>query len=70
MIKIMLNGKEEILDSDTTISKLLEDKKIRKEVVTVELNGKIINREEYDSAILKNTDALEFVYFMGGGFNG
>lgn len=70
-MKIILNGKEEIAEGEKiTISKLLEDKKIRKEVVTVELNGKIINREEYDSTILKNTDALEFVYFMGGGFNG
>lgn len=68
-MKLLLNGKEEILNDNITISKLLEDKKIRKEVVTVELNGKIINREEYDSTIVKNNDVLEFVYFMGGGLN-
>ncbi len=66
-IKILLNGKEEVLANEMSISELLKKKNIRPEVVTVELNEKIIDRKDYQSTLLKEGDALEFVFFMGGG---
>ncbi|MBU0694004.1 MAG: sulfur carrier protein ThiS [Candidatus Omnitrophica bacterium] len=50
-----------------SISKLLKAKKIRLEVVTVELNDKIIEKGKYSEIVLKPEDRLEFVYYMGGG---
>lgn len=35
--------------------------------VTVELNGKILERAAFGSTHVKDGDALEFLYFMGGG---
>lgn len=64
---ILLNGKKEEIESGITISKLLEVKKIRPEVVTVELNDEIIKRPSYKDVFLKDKDRLEFVYYMGGG---
>ena len=66
-IAIYLNGKEEEFAENISISKLLEAKKIRPEVVTVELNDKIIERDKYQLTLLKGDDRLEFVYYMGGG---
>lgn len=66
-IVIYLNGKQEELEESMSISRLLEIKKIRPEVVTVELNDKIINKDKYQETILKPNDRLEFVYYMGGG---
>lgn len=66
-IAIYLNGKEEELGENISISRLLEAKKIRPEVVTVELNDKIIERDKYQLTLLKGDDRLEFVYYMGGG---
>ncbi|MCM8823580.1 MAG: sulfur carrier protein ThiS [Candidatus Omnitrophica bacterium] len=66
-IIIYLNGKKEEISKDTNISKLLEIKKIRPEVVTVEVNEKIIEREKYSQVYLKDNDKVEFVYYMGGG---
>ncbi|MCM8814518.1 MAG: sulfur carrier protein ThiS [Candidatus Omnitrophica bacterium] len=66
-IKVLINGKEEILESETNVLELLKKKNIRPEVVTVELNGKIIERKDYQTISLKNGDTLEFVFFMGGG---
>lgn len=66
-IAIYLNGKEEEFGENISISKLLEAKKIRPEVVTVELNDKIIERDKYQLTLLKGDDRLEFVYYMGGG---
>ena len=64
---IYLNGKKEEVEDDMSISRLLERKKIRPEVVTVELNGHIIDREEFKDTLLDEGEEVEFVYYMGGG---
>ncbi len=64
---IHLNGKKEEIENDMSVSGLLEAKKIRPEVVTVEVNDKIIERDKYRTTLLKPDDRLEFVYYMGGG---
>jgi len=64
---IFLNGKKEEIQEGLTIAKILELKKIRPEVVTVELNEQIIERAKYSEILLKQDDKLEFVYYMGGG---
>lgn len=66
-IKILINGKEEKLESEMSVLELLKKKNIRPEVVIAELNEKIINRKDYQSTLLKEGDVLEFVFFMGGG---
>jgi len=67
MITILINGKEEMLEGELSISELLKRKNIRPEVVTIEVNGKIIKREEYEKIFLKNGTQLEMVFFIGGG---
>ena len=49
------------------IAQLLKKKNIRPEVVTVELNERILARGEFENAVIKDNDKIEFVYFMGGG---
>lgn len=66
-VTIYVNGKEEKIGNDMSISNLLEIKKIRPEVVTVELNEEIIEKAKYNHTLLKHNDRLEFVYYMGGG---
>lgn len=66
-ITIYLNGKKEEIQESTSISSILEIKKIRPEVVTVELNDKIIEKNKYQTLLLNANDRLEFVYYMGGG---
>src|SRR3989338_9135490 len=66
-ITIYLNGKKEEIQDGLNISRLLEAKKIRPEVVTVELNEQIVERIKFPETLLKANDKLEFVYYMGGG---
>ena len=66
-ITIYLNGKKEEIQDSLNISRLLEIKKIRPEVVTVELNEQIVERIKYPETVLRANDKLEFVYYMGGG---
>src|SRR3989338_5551950 len=67
MTSVILNGKKEELEKELTVSELLRKKNIRPEVVTVELNEKILSRQEFEQTIIRNNDKIEFVYFMGGG---
>lgn len=67
MITITLNGKKEELPQEINLAELLKKKNIRPEVVTVEINDRVLSRQEFDKTVIKDNDRLEFVYFMGGG---
>ena len=66
-IVIYLNGKKEEIQEGLNISRLLEVKKSRPEIVTVELNGEILERDKYSEILLVPNDRVEIVYYMGGG---
>lgn len=66
-ITIYLNGKKEEIQEGLSLSRLLEARNIRPEVVTVELNEEIVEKNKYADTLLKADDKLEFVYYMGGG---
>ncbi len=67
-ITVVLNGKREAVKDGMSVSGLLALKNIRPEVVTVELNENILEKGKYDKTILKESDKIEFVYYMGGGY--
>ena len=37
------------------------------EMVSAQLNGSFIDKNDFDNISLKENDELEFLYFMGGG---
>ena len=68
-MNITLNGNETTIEKDEiSVTELLADQKVDSpDMVSVEYNGDILDREQFDTTIVKNGDALEFLYFMGGG---
>ena len=64
---INVNGEKREIVEGLTIGQLLEELNIRPGRVVIELNREIVSRAAYDSAILKDGDALEIVHFVGGG---
>ncbi|MBI5655484.1 MAG: sulfur carrier protein ThiS [Geobacter sp.] len=69
-MQLTVNGKPESIESKDSlnITALLEELKVKDALyVTVELNGEILERENFDNTTVKNGDSLEFLYFMGGG---
>jgi sulfur carrier protein len=68
MLKVTVNGKDTELEKDYTIQELLEVLKVEMaQYVTVQLNDKILLREDFDTLRVADGDAIEFLYFMGGG---
>lgn len=65
--EIQLNGNREEVVEGTTIAGLLEAKGVNAKRVVVELNRRILPREEFGSAQLQPGDVVEIVTFVGGG---
>ncbi len=67
-MELIVNGKESNLTEGLTISQLLIEQEVKMpEMVSVELNGQILKRSEFESTTLNEGDKVEFLYFMGGG---
>lgn len=65
-MRLKINGKFEEFETGT-VQDLLLSKKIEPRMVSVELNTKILDRNEFETASLKEGDILEFLFYMGGG---
>ena len=66
-IKIKLNGKTKIINSNFKIQNLINDLKIPIKKVAIELNQEILNKKELNKIKIKNNDNIEIVHFIGGG---
>ena len=66
---IKINGEAFSTEKETTaIIDLLKEKKVEMpEVVSVQLNGNFVKRENFSTTLLNENDEVEFLYFMGGG---
>lgn len=67
-MNLVVNGKNTNITDTLTVSELLvkEDVKMP-QMVSVELNGRILKRSEFETTKLKDDDKVEFLYYMGGG---
>ncbi len=67
-MNIIVNGKEVTVSDNPTVAALLSELKVKMpDMVTVELNGNILNRKTFDGTKINTGDRVEFLYFMGGG---
>jgi len=63
---MVINGKKYEY-SDQTLIELLDILKINSKSVVVELNGKIVEKKNFENQIVNYQDKLEIVTFVGGG---
>lgn len=66
-IQITLNGEKTEIAAGTSLQKLLEDLKLKPQLVAVELNEKIIRRAAYSMTTLSEGDQIEILQMIGGG---
>ncbi len=68
-MKIKVNGKDQSIQKNAvSVSELLICNKVESiEMVSVQLNGIFIDKNDFDKISLKENDELDFLYFMGGG---
>tara|TARA_A100001011_G_scaffold257235_1_gene265506 strand:+ start:1101 stop:1304 length:204 start_codon:yes stop_codon:yes gene_type:complete len=67
MAKIQLNGRKINISSKLTVFDVLKKYKINEKKVAIELNGKILPKNNLKKKMIKNSDKIEIVQFIGGG---
>ena len=65
--KIQLNGDLYEIKDGTNLNELLNELKIQKNKVAIEVNGEIVEKSKYPNLILNKGDKVEIVKFIGGG---
>jgi sulfur carrier protein len=65
-MRVIINGKPEEL-TGTTVLDLLKAKDIEPQMVAVELNSKILEREDLAITQVHEGDTIELLFYMGGG---
>ena len=65
-MQVKINGKAEDVPGGSILD-LLKIKKIEPQMVAVEINDSMVDREHLASTQLKEGDRLEFLFYMGGG---
>ena len=67
-MELIVNGKAVEYGDSMSVTGLLKKQEVKMpDMVSVELNGKILKRDKFDQTTLKQGDKVEFLYFMGGG---
>ena len=67
-MNLVVNGKNTDISDSMTVTELLAKEDVKMpQMVSVELNGRILKRSEFETTSLKDNDKVEFLYYMGGG---
>lgn len=65
---ITVAGNKKEYEDGLTLTSLIEKENVENaEYVTVTINDNFVNREDFPTTVIKEGDAVEFLYFMGGG---
>ena len=65
-MQVTINGKTEEVPGGTVLD-LLQAKKIEPQMVAVEVNDTVLDRNHLATTSLNNGDRVEFLFYMGGG---
>lgn len=66
-MKVTINGGEKEISAGMTVKELLQSLSLKAPVTVVEINGRILSREEFDSRNIRVNDVIELIRFVGGG---
>jgi sulfur carrier protein len=66
-MKVTVNGEIKEVDLGVSLADYLRQLTINLETVVVESDGGILQRDEYETHILKEGMELELIRFIGGG---
>ena len=70
VMKLVINGEERSFGDDLTLSSLVGQLGLKADRVAIELNQKIVRRDDWSATTLHEGDRLEVVHFVGGGSAG
>jgi sulfur carrier protein len=67
-MNLIVGGISKEYIDEISVSELITAEKVQTPMyVSVSVNDEFIKSEDFDFTILRDNDAVEFLYFMGGG---
>jgi sulfur carrier protein len=67
-MKIKINDAVTEIPDGLTITQMLAHQKVKMpDMVSVQLNGTIVERDAFPTTPVRENDSVDFLYFMGGG---
>ncbi|WP_239724093.1 MULTISPECIES: sulfur carrier protein ThiS [unclassified Mammaliicoccus] len=66
-MKCIINGDEFNFEQDLPVSEVLSSLELDQERIIVEFNGSLIKKENFNETIVRESDQLELLEFVGGG---
>ena len=65
---LQVAGEKKEYEDGITVAKLIELENVETpQYVTVTLNDEVLQSGTFEQTVLKDSDSVEFLYFMGGG---
>jgi len=67
-MKIILNNKEEVFDAPQfTVNELLRAKNFTFKMLVIKVNGQLIKKSDYSSALINDGDDVMVLHLISGG---
>lgn len=68
MSRIKVNDEQQEVTLPLSLSELIKQNNVfQPEMVSIQVNGVFISREDFDKTPISENDEIDFLYFMGGG---
>ena len=68
MSTIQVNGKVQEVSPQISLIDLIRENKVEQpEMVSVQVNGEFVSRDDFETFQVNDGDEVDFLYFMGGG---
>ena len=64
---IHINGKEFIINENTTLAQLIEELELGKKSFALAVNSEVIKKEKFESFIILPNSKIEIISAVGGG---
>ena len=66
-MNITVNGEKQTIESQITVTKLLEELEIDPEAVVIERNLEILSLNDHGKTVLEEGDSIEIIRMVDGG---
>ncbi|MCP4162410.1 MAG: sulfur carrier protein ThiS [Deltaproteobacteria bacterium] len=68
-MEVTINGKKQQIEQESlNIKELLLHSEVNMiDMVSVQQNGQFVNKDDFESTLVKKNDSIDFLFFMGGG---
>ena len=66
-MNVKINGEDHTFNDNITLENIIKELNITINSIVAEVNGQVITKEKFSNTVIKDTDVIELIKFVGGG---